>query len=323
MSARAITARARTDANLHAMAAVTSMLACIRRAAVVVAAALAVNAANAAGPDALAARYAAWKPIAAQGGPNIAIASSEAGDRMRGDIDGLLPIRFDSIAPRLETPRDWCDIALLHLNVKTCTHENKGKGDTLTFYSGSKRFEPAANAYALRYHYHVQESDADYVAVELTAPAGPLDTRDYSILVEAMPVDDQTFVHLSYAYRPSTGSRIATSAYLATAGSSKKGFSIIGRDREGHPAYVGGLRGIVERNAARNFFAIQAFCETLNAPAPQRLMRTFERWFDLTERFPAQLHELDRTDYLAIKQQEHDQQVAMQRAIDGSQRAGF
>ncbi len=270
------------------------------------------------GADTLAARYAAWQNTVAHDvtGPRLAIASETAGDRMRGDIDGVVPAAFSTLAVRLASPSDWCEIALLHLNVKTCTHERGAREPIITFYSGSKRFETPDRAYALRYRFRVEQARADYIAIALTAATGPLDTRDYSIVVEAIPIGNQSFVHLSYAYRPSAASRLATATYLATSGAGKKGFSISGRDRDGKPSYVGGLRGVVERNAVRNFLAIQAFLEACELPAPVRVPHALERWFDLCERYPAQLHELDRGEYLAVKEQEYRQQLERQQAID-------
>jgi hypothetical protein len=300
------------------MRALLTIVRCARNiAAAAFAAFAAAGAANAAGADALAARYAAWQANVAQdaAAPRLAIFSSEEAGRMRGDIDGVIDARFDALAARLASPRHWCDIALLHLNVKACTHQRDENGDTVTFYSGSKRFERTTNAYALRYAFRVDTMRPDYIAVDLSATAGPFDTRDYSIVVEAMPAGSGSFVHLRYAYRPSAASRMATKAYLATAGAMKKGFSVIGRDAAGQPEYVRGMRGIVERNAARNFFAIEAFLANAGE-APSEIARRFEQWFDLCERYAEQLHELDRSEYLAIKQQELRQQLAEQQAID-------
>jgi len=270
--------------------------------------------------DTLAARYAAWQRSIEHDatGPRLAIASENTGDRMRGDIDGVVPAAFAMLATRLASPSDWCEIALLHLNVKTCTHERSARGPIVTFYSGSKRFETPDRAYALRYRFNVEQARADYIVITLTAATGPLDTRDYSIVVEAMPIGSDSFVHLSYAYRPSPASRFATGTYLATTGAGKKGFSIVGRERDGKPSYVSGLRGVVERNAVRNFLAIQAFLDGCELPARDRVPQALARWFELTERYREQLHELDRGEYLAVKEQEYRQQLERQQAIDAA-----
>jgi hypothetical protein len=272
---------------------------------------------------ALSSRHSTWRadPAHSATGLPIAIESADEGGVSRGDIYGLLAFPFAQVAARLAMPRDWCDIALLHLNIKTCTHERDTNGDTLTFYSGRKFYEPPERAYALRYAFRVLSSQPDYLQVVLSAPTGPLDTRDYQILFEAIPAGEQTFVHFRYAYRPSATSRMATKGYLATLGAGKSGFTVIGQTRDGKPEYVGGIRGIVERNAVRKYLAIQAFLESLELPESQRFARRVERWIDLTERYPRQLHELERAEYLSNKQQEYRQQRERQQAIDARQPA--
>ena len=39
---------------------------------------------------------------------------------------------------------------------------------------------------------------------------------------------------------------------------------------------------------------------------------TLEAWFDASERYPRQLHEMDRGAYLAMKRGESDQHVSLQ-----------
>jgi hypothetical protein len=79
---------------------------------------------------------------------------------------------------------------------------------------------------------------------------------------------------------------------------------------------VGGERGIIERNAVRYYLAIQAYLEGLALAPEQRFEQTAQRWFELTERWPRQLHELDQAEYLAGKRRERSEQLQMQQAID-------
>jgi len=62
----------------------------------------------------------------------------------------------------------------------------------------------------------------------------------------------------------------------------------------------------------RYYLAIDAYLGTLPAPAPERLERSFERWFNATERFPRQLHEVDRDAYLEMKRSEYHRQQTNQ-----------
>jgi len=268
--------------------------------------------------EALTARYQALRPQLETNvyGVPIHIESAEDGELRRGEVYGVLTHSFPRLSEALRNPREWCEIALLHLNIKTCTHEKRDGADALTFYSGRKFYEPPEKAYVLRYAFRVDAARTDYLAVTLTAPSGPLGTSDYLIAFEAIPLGQATFVHFRYAYRPSLTSSFATGGYLATLGSGKVGFTVTGRDRQGRSEHIGGVRGIVERNAMRYYLAIQAYFETRDKSSAQR----FERWFDLTERYPVQLHELEKPEYLQYKLQERRQQDEHQRALDAAAR---
>ena len=167
---------------------------------------------------------------------------------------------------------------------------------------GRKYDQPVDDAYKLHFDYKPVANGADYLRAELTSADGPLGTRDYRIAVEAAPLDaTHTMLHMSYAYGFGFTARVAMSAYLSTAGSDKVGFSITGTGSDGKPSYVGGVRGLVERNTMRYYLAIDDF---VAAPAPGQLDQRLNAWFDATERYPRQLHEMDKADYLAMKQTE-------------------
>jgi len=114
-----------------------------------------------------------------------------------------------------------------------------------------------------------------------------------------VPLDARrTLVHLSYGYRYGTLSKWAMQTYLATSGSAKVGFSTE-RDADGEHL-VHGMRGGLERNTMRYFLAIEAFLETQGASAEKRA----GAWFDASERYPKQLHEMTRREYLDYKPQD-------------------
>ena len=85
-------------------------------------------------------------------------------------------------------------------------------------------------------------------------------------------------------------------AYLATAGASKVGFT------------ANGVRGTVERNAMRYYLAIDSYLDTMSLPADQRVEQRLQQWFSATERYPRQLHEMDRSTYVMMKRQEYGRQ---------------
>ncbi|MDP3827951.1 MAG: hypothetical protein Q8Q74_15470, partial [Polaromonas sp.] len=78
----------------------------------------------------------------------------------------------------------------------------------------------------------------------------------------------------------------------------------------GEKTYVDGLRGAVERNTMRYYLAIDAYMASLSAPPADQLEKRLQQWFDATERYPRQLHEIERTAYLTMKRSEHRRQQA-------------
>ncbi|WP_119288887.1 hypothetical protein [Azohydromonas sediminis] len=109
---------------------------------------------------------------------------------------------------------------------------------------------------------------------------------------------------MTYAYRHGALARVAMSTYLATIGRDKVGFTVVGRRSDGRPVYVGGLRGIVERNALRYHYAIEALLATSTLPPAQQPEARLQTWWALVERHPRQLKELERDEYLAMKRRE-------------------
>ena len=53
----------------------------------------------------------------------------------------------------------------------------------------------------------------------------------------------------------------------------------------------------------RNYLAIDAY---LDAPGASQLETRLGAWFDATEQYARQLHEIDRGDYLAMKRHEFE-----------------
>ena len=113
---------------------------------------------------------------------------------------------------------------------------------------------------------------------------------------------------MRYGYAYGLSARLAMQAYLATLGSDKVGFSVIGQRSDGQPLQVRGVRGVVERNTLRYYLAIDAFLEAQALPATQQLQASLQRWFTATERYAQQLHEVDRDTYVGMKLREVQRQ---------------
>jgi hypothetical protein len=89
--------------------------------------------------------------------------------------------------------------------------------------------------------------------------------------------------------------------YLATSGREKVGFTIVGRDAEGRPEYIDGLRGAVERYAMRLYLAINAYLEFVDERPELRRERNLRAWLDTIADYPRQLVEADRAAYFEAK----------------------
>jgi hypothetical protein len=141
--------------------------------------------------------------------------------------------------------------------------------------------------------------------VALNAPEGPFGTTDYRIRFEAAPLDsNRTFLHLAYSYTLRSAARMGMSMYLSTTGRDKVGFSVASRTPDGRPVYVGGVRGVVERNTMRYYLAVEAYLGTLDAPVAERMEKRLRAFHAALERYPRQLHELELAEYLDIKRRD-------------------
>jgi hypothetical protein len=198
-----------------------------------------------------------------------------------------------------------CDVLMLHLNVKRCEVAANGGQRTLQVAIGRKVEQPLGDAFRVDFDYRVRSAQPNYLSVEIHAPDGPLDTSNYRLTLEAVPVDARrSFLHMSYSYANGLSARLATRAYLATSGRHKVGFTVMRTDEAGQPVYVGGMQGVAERNAMRYFLAIDAFLDAESAPPDQRADKRLRSWFSATERHARQLHEMDLADYLKMKRRQ-------------------
>ena len=239
----------------------------------------------------------------------LVLESSETTNMVKGNAYAVLDAPFSTVGATLKSPKRWCDVMILHLNTKYCHAASDAGQSALDVYVGKKSEQALADAFALAFAFRVVASGSAYLSVQLNADKGPLGTSDYRIELRAIPLPEgKTFMHLRYSYAYGLAGRLAMQGYLATVGSGKVGFTQIGQGPK--PVYVTGLRGTVERNTMRYYLAIDAYFAALSAPAGQQVNARFERWFDATEHYPLQLHELDRDSYLSMKKLEYQRQQA-------------
>ncbi|MEP7294717.1 MAG: hypothetical protein ABI702_00905 [Burkholderiales bacterium] len=244
-------------------------------------------------------------------GRPLVLQSTESSGDLKGDVYAIANQPFSVAGPALQGMDHWCDILMLHLNVKGCDWRGTGSASTLGLMVGRKFDQPLGDAHKVDFSYKVVASGADYLQVQLNAEEGPLGTKNYRIVLEATPLDEKSsFIHMSYAYGYGVAARIAMQSYLATLGRDKVGFSIVERKGDGTPVYVGSVLGVIERNAMRYYLAIDSYLAACTLPRAEQPERRIQAWIDSTERYPRQLHEMERDEYLTMKRKELVRQQA-------------
>jgi len=235
----------------------------------------------------------------------LVVQSSDQASELKGEIFAQLEQPFAAIAPRLQTMAQWCDVLILHLNVKGCRLSGVDSKATVRLDVGSKSEQQLDEAYPFNFLYRVKSSKPDFLQVQLTAVDGPLGTSDYDIALQLVALDEQrSFMHLSYSYSFGLVAQAAMQGYLATIGHDKVGFSVMGNTSNGQPIYQQGMRGVVERNTMRYYLALEAYLGASSGTAAEQQEQRLNDWHSAVERYPLQLHELERDEYLAMKHAE-------------------
>jgi hypothetical protein len=241
----------------------------------------------------------------------LVLESTQTSGDLKGDVYAVVDHEFGKLQAALQHVEVWCDVLILHLNVKHCRSTGKGASGNIGLAIGKKGDQDVSDAYQANFVYQLAAAMPDFLKVQLSAKEGPLGTSNYRILFEATPLDaTHSFVHMSYAYGYGFTARIAMQGYLATVGRNKVGFTVVGKKADGQPVYVDNVRGVVERNTMRYYLAIDTYLASLSLPAAQREEKRMHDWFIATERYPRQLHELEEGEYMAMKRKE----IARQRS---------
>ena len=239
----------------------------------------------------------------------LVLKSNESPDSLKGEIYAVLDYPFAEVDNAINNPDHWCDALILHINVKYCRAVTSNTGTVLNMNLGKKYDQLLAETYKAKFNYESITAASNYFSVEMKAADGPLGTKDYRIWVEATPINNnQTFLHFTYAYSFGLTGRLAMRGYLATVGKDKIGFSIEPNQANGAQNYIQGVRSVVERNTMRYYLAIDAYLAALKESPENQQEKRFEYWFDSTEQFAKQLHEVGKSEYLTMKRKEAERQ---------------
>jgi len=239
------------------------------------------------------------------------IDSTESTSTLKGDIYAILDYSFDSVNRVLNDPEhgpaNWCDVMMLHPNTKYCRASNNSNDKMLSVNIGKKSLQSLAYTYQMEFNYKTASTTNKYFRVNLNAENGPLGTKDCSIILEVIAINEkQTFLHIIYSCRYSMAGWLLMKSYLSTIGRNKVGFTINGIQPDGKPSYIGGMRGLVERNTMRYYLAIDAYMSALALPADKQLEKRLSKWISAAEQYQQQLDEMDSQEYIQMKYKEYN-----------------
>jgi hypothetical protein len=236
----------------------------------------------------------------AQGPRAPEITSEIDGERASATLHGMVEHPLHHVQTALANPHRWCAVLVLHINNKGCT-VIADSHPRIALKVARRYDQPTEAASQLDFGYQVLRATPTELAVRLDAAAGPYGTSDYSIRLEARASgESRTAVTLTYGYRQGALTGAAMDLYSATIGRGKVGFSAAASGPDG-TEFIGGTRGMLERNLMRYFLALDAAASTPVVRSDADYERRLHAWFSATEHHPRQLHEIDLDTYLALK----------------------
>lgn len=236
-------------------------------------------------------------------GRPLRLESTDANHRIEGEVYALVDHPFAEVERALHEASQWCDVLALPFNVRRCEARDAPARSHLSLFIAKHKDSTPDDTYRLDFRFRDEALEGDFLRIALAAPSGPFGTHDYRIVLEAAPAGDarRTILHLTYSYGYGLASRMAMQLYLSTVGADNVGFTVEGRDRDGKPEYVRGMRGVMERNTMRYFLAIEAYLGSLDVPPASREDARLKSWFEAADRYPRQLHEMSLDQYVAMK----------------------
>jgi hypothetical protein len=238
--------------------------------------------------------------------PPLVLESQEQAQRVTGDIYGSVNFRFAQLLPLMQDPQRWCEILLLLSNTKRCQTQREGNTSFLLVHVGGKGEEKVSPDAATRFDFEVNQQSKDYLDMLLSANSGPMGASRIHIHAEGVAVSDSaSFLHLHYSYDTGWLARSAMAIYLETLGRGKVGFTPIPGEAGTPVTYIGGVRGVIERNVMRYFMGLNCALTHAESPPAQRFPAMATCWYNAEEQHPLQLHEMERDEYLTMKAHEY------------------
>jgi hypothetical protein len=234
----------------------------------------------------------------------LQINSQSNADHLSGEIYAVVEFEMTKINSIAGSSERWCEVMLLLSNCQACVVSANNRDALLVRMSSSKTADMDSTP-PTEFKLIVKSIKDDYLDIALAANEGPLGTRNINLNLRAIPLSNgRSFVHLHYAYDTQWLGRMAMQTYLQTAGRGKTGFSRT-KDTKGEPTPISGVRGVIERNTMRYFLGFECALSLKSLTEPERFRSMSQCWYEQVEKYPLQLHEMQRTEYLDMKSLEY------------------
>ena len=95
-----------------------------------------------------------------QFGRPLVLESVETSGDLKGDVYAVVDHPFPMVQQALQSADHWCDILILHLNVKRC-RTSAGTPKALSLHVGRKFDQPIEDTYQLEFAYRVVAATPD------------------------------------------------------------------------------------------------------------------------------------------------------------------
>ena len=236
-------------------------------------------------------------------GRPLLLSSAETDKGLKGEVYGVLDRSMEEIDRALDTPTRWCEMLMLHLNNRRCRADDAKQ--TVILSVVRKYDVPVEEAADLTFNVRASAPSPEYFDTTLTSGKGPYGTSNYRISLQGIPLDNgKSFIHFSYAYDQGGSTSLASKTYLATFGSGKVGFTVVGKNRAGEPELVDGMLALIERNAMRYFLAVDAY-----TAVPGDVEKQLALWHAGAQKYPRQLNDYTEANYLKFKRDDLQRQA--------------
>ena len=92
--------------------------------------------------------------------------SAETPTALKGDIYAVVDYPFATVNSALNDPvhgpGNWCDLLILHLNIKYCHASTSSSGSIVSVNIGRKVEQKLSDSYRVQFHYHASATSPGY-----------------------------------------------------------------------------------------------------------------------------------------------------------------